>query len=142
MNREFKVRAWDKTAKRLICPEQIMQLNFNSEGIDWLGCWIVQPDEEDDPHQVLHQIPGKDLVLMQFIGLLDKNGQEIFDGDIVSFADWKPKIVVWNNEGVSPIAGFILKNTQLFLNRIDALDMQVIGNIHEHPELLEAKHEE
>lgn len=91
--------------------------------MDW-----VQKFKHDDSHYSpeLDEDVGEDLNLMQFTGLHDKNGKEIWEGDIV-------------DDGVSRqtvrydphLAMFILDNNDN-LNP----DLEVIGNIHENPELL------
>jgi hypothetical protein len=75
-------------------------------------------------------VPVDDLEIMQFTGLLDKNGKEIFEGDVVK---------LFGNETVSQVyfkdGSFLIdepeKKTLLF-----CILCEVIGNIHEHPELL------
>lgn len=71
--------------------------------------------------------------LLQWTGLEDKNGKEIYEGDIVKFQDWKNKEVVFGSEH---FAGFTLKGTDLFLTDYDAKEMEVIGNIFENKDLL------
>lgn len=63
----------------------------------------------------------------QFTGLHDKNGKEIYEGDIVRFnATYiKPKVVYWNNE----MTGFY----PLISERPNSLE--IIGNIYENPDL-------
>ena len=83
-------------------------------------------------------------LLEQFTGLLDKNGKEIYEGDIVALTGWdKMKDgstftirVVWFEQ----IAGFVvmnLKNNGIPTSmKTLTVDGEVIGNIHENPELL------
>ena len=68
----------------------------------------------------------------QFTGLLDKNGREIYEGDIVK-STFTTYIVTWDKE----CACFSLKedNTpHLLADYID--DIEVVGNIYDNPELL------
>lgn len=78
----------------------------------------------------------------QYTGLKDKNGKEIYEGDIISNG-YENCLVVW----VKEIAGFMLKllikeyeNKEWTNPMIDLKnDEEVIGNIYDNPELLEEK---
>lgn len=66
--------------------------------------------------------------LMQYTGLKDKNGNEIYEGDIVMLGGSKePKVMEF--KGGSFILGHIYHGTE-------AYRMEIIGNIYEHPDLL------
>ncbi|WP_261766407.1 YopX family protein, partial [Enterococcus villorum] len=85
-------------------------------------------------------------VLMQSTGLKDKNGVEIFEGDIVQWgdtADWEeepirvavvkinPDIQFDSNVGIFEYGQFAFRDTERFLT--------VLGNIYENSELLEVE---
>ena len=70
-----------------------------------------------------------DITLMQYTGLKDKNGTEIYEGDILQSNGWRNREVIWSDE----IGGFVLGNMAEFYR---AEHMEVIGNIYVNPELL------
>ncbi len=128
--RPIKFRAWDKKGK-------IMHDLYK----DWYGLsyGMVIDDHECDFW-----------ILMQYTGLKDKNGKEIYEGDIVGFPNPDSKKIVRfgiidieDNEGYSSnqLSGFYLEEIgNKDLSHMDKylLD-KVIGNIYENPELLKVK---
>ena len=86
----------------------------------------------------------KDIELMQYTGLKDKNGKEIYEGDIVSFN------LKSDNEGQPNIIGYIEYQTTFsgykimsfkgsFALDYNIKDIEVIGNIYEKSELLKGE---
>ena len=79
-----------------------------------------------------------DYKLMQFTGLLDKNGKEIFEGDVVEVFDSR-YAVFYDNENAS----FRLKprdkrwNTDYMSNYAHEASFEIIGDIYRNPELVE-----
>lgn len=76
--------------------------------------------------------------LMQYTGLLDKNGKEIYEGDIVIIRQYpptnnKPQVVFYTPE----TASFVMSKTGYPPSiGIGGYRLEIIGNIYENPDLL------
>jgi len=80
-------------------------------------------------------LPSKD-ILMQFTGLTDKLGKEVYKGDIVRIKDGENEffVVLWNKAYLQ--FQFINNNKMFELPDIEEKQIEVISNIYENPELL------
>ena len=137
--RDIKFRAWDKEGKVMID-----WFWLSSEGNLYETPIIVY----DTPHLELER--NDDLVAMQYTGLKDKNGAEIYEGDIVkrtylfdgAFGKTHVGEVVYDKESaryvISKPNKFIEPKTEDLGNTLSYRSTyEVIGNIYENPELLE-----
>ena len=74
----------------------------------------------------------------QYTGLTDKNGKKIFEGDVVrtTFDDYNTKNLVcfWNESNIE--FGLEKDDFDIGLGYLAPLELEVIGNIHDNPELL------
>jgi uncharacterized phage protein (TIGR01671 family) len=86
----------------------------------------------------------QDCYLMQYTGLKDKNGKEIYEGDVVEFHNIDTSVpvhrlpVVWRDDA----AGFVCSNDKVsrgvdMAAGYDTIHGEVIGNIYENPNLLD-----
>ena len=82
------------------------------------------------------------VILMQSTGLVDKNGKEIFEGDILDYKGRKA-LVRWHGSYASFIYRFVdephKRNAEWKPLYLAYMKCEIIGNIYENPELLEDK---
>ncbi|EHV0178649.1 YopX family protein [Enterococcus faecalis] len=124
-----KFRAWDKRENTM---RDVAVLHFTKGGkVNSIEYWKT-PSELKSYHV-------RNLVLMQSTGLKDKNGVEIFEGDVLYYIPFESHIndsIVVFEKG--SFCKKMLRNGKLTsVKFIDSEEYEVIGNIHENPELLE-----
>lgn len=127
--RKIAFRVWDKVNKKM----------YFSYAVDKNGEWCVNSEYSNE----CEDVDGKQLIQMQFTGQKDKDGKKIFEGDIcVSYIhpevpiyhkiEWSEKFCGWYAQNLN--SGTEDGSTQLWVYLKN--DVEVIGNIHENPELL------
>lgn len=102
--------------------------------------WVIDEDSWGN-----EWVLNNDLNLMQSTGFIDKNGKEIFEGDILkvtNLASWL-EVVSFNEKKamfVSKETKREVEETPLYdLFNTDIFEVEIIGNIHTNPELLEVE---
>ncbi|MCO4274294.1 YopX family protein [Pseudarthrobacter sp. HLT3-5] len=162
--RKTKFRAWDKQRKQMlhdgdywsaenrqkgnssICY-QILVMNH---GVRWCKKY---PSPMPEGAFEFDRMTMEDLELMEYTGLKDKNGIEIYEGDLLRWIDWEQEltetpdldvVIYLNSEARFAMNTFrdgkhigTGDEENRYLLGMD--EFEVIGNIYENPELLEAK---
>lgn len=153
----LRFRAWDKIHKTMYEVDDIMSIDFGKSEISVKTLFFERTN----------YYKFDDIILMQSTGLTDKNGKEIFEGDILKFNDeWSEYCYEGYVDGVSEGINFveIEKDTTCFgfgktkipesslFNLVNdehftfkelitdtSFEFEIIGNIHTNPELLEVE---
>lgn len=123
--REIKFRAWDLADHSKWGDHKGMVFFDIYSKPDFIGNTFcrAESDRFEDRFEI-----------MQFTGLYDRNGVEIYEGDIVESDDMLPSEVCFDESGFCfsfgdwPICDYLVMN--------DERSLKVIGNIHQDPELL------
>ena len=118
MNREIRFRAWNEVSEKMLNWNEFLNTNMKNT--------FIAPESTG-------------LILMQYTGLHDKNGKEIYEGDVVKikYRDEDIGKVIYEHNGFSIDVTNMNKNygRVSFVNNF----MEVIGNIYDNPELLGVK---
>lgn len=162
--REIKFRVWDSEKKRMLYKEWM-----DGDGILLLIsihgeiCGYVSDDGGKNglwEHE--EEINKGRLILLQYTGLKDRNGREIYEGDIIVIEDmWTDKITIDGGpqEPANHLSPVVFKDGSFGCDILESADylkkgfisfpmiedgigddpgkLEVIGNIYENPELLE-----
>lgn len=137
MSREIKFRVWDADSKKYW---NIENWHVEDEYID-----LIEPNNSNaDPNVKRIWKRESDVVIEQYTSLKDVNGKPIYEGDIVksSYKYAQPEISQAIMEyGNSYILGEDLATGNEMLVSDHINEIEVIGNVHTNPELLEDKNE-
>lgn len=126
MNRPIKFRAWDRDREEMF--DDLLGTGYEAKRA-LMGLEL---------HEYLRMVGGafEDYVPMQFTGLLDKNGKEIYEGDILTYSvqgdKQTPTYIVENMCDL-----YARCNDSDSYYRMDESSLEIIGNIYESSDLIE-----
>jgi uncharacterized phage protein (TIGR01671 family) len=122
--REVKLRAWVTTYSGGNIMADVLWINFREH--------VILAD---------NGLQYTDYKLLQFTGLYDESGREIYEGDILAHIDAYDSLfgkVVWDDKAACWAFAILMEDGSFDLDRLDdhAAYAEVIGNIYDNPELL------
>ena len=133
MKREIKFRVWHKKDKVMV---DVASINFWPNGV-----LSVLEDFDDAEPQFADSYE-----LMQFTGLHDKNGKDIYESDIVRCSTWhdgeptgifQGEVVYSGDLGIASFDIRLDHDGEIDRAVLPAMGVEIIGNAFENPELLE-----
>lgn len=126
--KELKFRVWNGSEMEhdiMVGKFGIFYVNPSNNGIDENDTASLSSFNTKYPD---------DIPVMQFSGLTDKNGVEIFEGDILEFEDEQKSVVKWLQGGLTCEADFGDYDLTTVGWAIDLLGCcEVVGNIYQNP---------
>jgi len=129
--RDIRFRAWDVKSKYMVESDQLIATIISRHIKEGRG---LQNGNGPEPKK-------EDYILMQYTGLKDKNGKEIYEGDIVKDSAMGETAVIGFSGGNFTYT-FTKKAGQVYVDCFDVSTEycgawhEVIGNIYENPKLL------
>ena len=132
--REIKFRAWDKNDKMISIDPQM--IDFYNKKIGYMQYQTeYMPDTSYSIPVGFEEFEYSEL--MEWTGLYDKNGEDIYEGDILfeSFGERYYKVVFENGSFRAEFKGDF-EEYSLELIDVVAQGCEIVGNIYENPELI------
>lgn len=147
---KIKFRAWDKSSKTMC---DVNFIRFSDSQYTNVGYRVKNNGKISDENSLLDENANGTCVLMQYTGSKDMNGKEIYEGDIIDIHQTVNGcnlfVIVWSDVGFGAlylIDGEISREYEYDIKELLDVNIgkyeksvEVVGNIYENHELLEAE---
>ena len=142
MNREFKFRAWDNISGSMTYLDEKDSNDFFIGYTDQkLVLYVNEPADIEsggEHEQVDRWYINEDCVIMQYTGLKDMNGKDIFEWDVISYTNMG--IIITTPVAQSSYGWYPFTDKSYELET--ATNIEVLGNVYENDELTAFREEE
>jgi len=134
MNREIKLRAWSPDNNEMYYPDEIYSFRVYNTSIGFY------PHYDSDELTYYNTHPSSEeliIYVMQWTGLKDKNGKDIYEGDLIVHTSRNgglPHPVVYRDGAFCGNYGLIYPLIHEHFDKY--CEITVVGNIHQNPELI------
>jgi len=133
-NRETKFRVWDKDGKFFFIDKEVLAITMDGKILDLK--WETLSLSSGLVEQGFGATKQK-IILQQYTGLKDRNGKEIYEGDIIECEYGLGQVVF--EEGMFILGGKKYPKGMNITSELNEIDSEIIGNIYENKELLKIK---
>lgn len=122
-----RFRVWLKQYKKMV--DKVNNMTFFEGNLEFIGCGLADG--------VSFQYCTNGIILMQSTGFKDKNGNKIFEGDILGTKNGLLNGVVEYRADLGMFVNSLIRYNNFERLCNIASDREIIGNIYENPEILE-----
>lgn len=132
MQDRLKIRVWDKRKNKYI---KDFVFNFINKSP------YITVEYFDNEYSYIHTFEENEIIIEQCIGLKDKNSKLIYENDFIQAENGNIYLIEWCQEKLGFVARTNSPDDVLESLDISSCKWEVVGNIHENPDLLENKDE-
>lgn len=138
MNREIKFRTWDSVHNKMIYLKDVASCGYDNEFDVYelyfeennLKCRGYDDFDDDFGGTIVNET---ELPIMEYTGLKDKNGREIYEGDIVKYEGENTSyVVMFDPTGYWCLDGNGARNSEMLYYEDVFKYLEIIGNIYEN----------